>query len=142
MLPPELIIRILGFTDYITIKNYREINKKLVDNNINFIFLKLTKIYPFLKYGKRRVKDFLDFENTWYMEQYEVQFEDYIFYIREFDIRKKNLLYFLLINNIFHKNITFHAVNNLKDSNILYFKKLCEENSDNYFQNYIQSIYF
>ena len=54
MLPPELIIRILGFTDYLTIKNYRKINRDLVDNNINFIFQNLKKIYPFLKYGKKK----------------------------------------------------------------------------------------
>tara|TARA_B100000963_G_C22357720_1_gene550165 strand:- start:34 stop:462 length:429 start_codon:yes stop_codon:yes gene_type:complete len=142
MLPPELILKILSYTDYKTLKNYREFDKEFIDNNIKLIFRRLCLKYPFLRYGNPNIKNFIDFENTWHMEQYEVEFEDYIFYIREFNVRKKNTLYFLMINNIFHKNITFHAVNNLKDSNIKYFKKLCDENKDNYFQNYIHSIYF
>ena len=142
MLPQSIVIRILALTDYETIKNYRVVDRNLVDENINYIFLLLRKYHPFLKYQKERVEDFKDFENTWFMEKYEPEFEDYIFYIRNFDVRKKNLLYFLLKNNIFHRSITFHAVNNLKDSNIKYFQKLCQDNGDNYFQNYIRSIYF
>ena len=63
------------------------------------------------------------------MEKYEVEFEEYMFYIREFDVRKKNTLYYLMINNIF-RNIIFHSVNNLKDSNIKYFKNLCGKNNN------------
>ena len=142
MLPPELIIKILGYTDYETLKNYREFDKKFIDNNIKFIFRKLCFQYPFLKYGNPEIKNFTDFENTWNMEQFVTEYEDLIFYIREFDVHKKNILDFLLINNIFHKKVTFHAAKNLKESNIRYFKKLCDENKDNYFQNYIRSVYF
>jgi hypothetical protein len=39
ILPPEIIIKILAFTNLDTIKNFRKINKNLIDNNINFIFL-------------------------------------------------------------------------------------------------------
>ena len=142
MLPPELIIKILCYTDIDTLKKYREIDKEFVERNIKYFFIRFCKNFPFLKYGDPVIKNFEDFENVWNMEKYEVEFEEYMFYIREFDIRKKNTLYFLMINNIFHRNITFHAVNNLKDSNIKYFKKLCQENNDNYFQNYIKSIYY
>ena len=38
MLPPEIIIRILGQTDYDTIKKYREFDKKFVDVNIKYLF--------------------------------------------------------------------------------------------------------
>ena len=89
MLPQSIVIRILALTDYETIKNYRVIDRNLVDENINYIFLLLRKYHPFLKYQKERVEDFKDFENTWFMEKYEPEFEDYIFYIRNFDVRKK-----------------------------------------------------
>jgi hypothetical protein len=125
ILPEEIIIKILSFTDLDTIKNFRKINKIIIDNNINFIFLKLCNTYPFLKYNKTEVNNFKDFENTWDMEQYEKQFDNYIFYIRHFDTRKKNIIYDLITNNLFHESILFHAVNNLDNKGIKKFKKLC-----------------
>ena len=130
MLPPEIIIRILGQTDYDTIKKYRELDKKFIDVNIKYLFRKLCLLYPFLRYGNPKINNFDDFEKVWNMEKYEVEFEEYMFYIREFDVRKKNTLYYLMINNIFHRNIIFHSVNNLKDSNIKYFKNLCGKNNN------------
>lgn len=139
ILPQEIIFKILSFTDLDTINNFRKINKNIIDDNINFIFLKLCKIYPFLKYNKEEVISFKDFENTWNMEQYENQFDNYIYYIKEFDTRKKNIIYDLITNNLFHENILFHAVNNLDNKGIKKFKKLCHSNQNNYFNNYIRS---
>ena len=38
ILPEEIIIKILSFTDFDTINNFRKINRKFIDNNINYIF--------------------------------------------------------------------------------------------------------
>ena len=68
------------------------------------------------------------------MEQYEKQLGNYIFYIKLFDTRKKNLIYDLLINMFFDESILFHAVNNFDDKRIEKFKKLCIRNPNkNYF---------
>lgn len=141
VLPEEIIIKILSFTDFDTINNFRKINQKFIDNNINYIFLKLCRVHPFLKYNKIKVDSFKDFENTWNMQQYEKQLGNYIFYIKLFDTRKKNLIYDLLINNVFNESILFHAVNNFDDKRIKKFKKLCLRNK-NYFSNYLGSVYF
>ena len=141
MLPPEIIIKILTYTDYNTIKNYRHFDEKFIDFNLNYLFRKLCLTYPFLRYGNPKISNFNDFEKIWNMGQYEIHFEQYMFYVRNFDVVKKNTLYFLLINNVFHSSITFHAVNNLNDYSIKYFKKLCDQNKDNYYQNYINSIH-
>ena len=50
--PEEIIIKIL-FTDFDTINNFRKINQNFIDNNINYIFLKLCIYHPFLKYNKK-----------------------------------------------------------------------------------------
>lgn len=141
-LPPEILINILSFTDLETIKNFREVSKELIDNNINFIFKKMRKTHHFLKYGKENVQDFNDFENTWNMEKYEPIMSNYIEYVRNFNIQKKNYLYFLLVNNVFHESISFHAVNNLNEEKFHHFKKLCHTNKSSYFQNYLDSIFF
>ena len=124
-LPNEIILKILSFTNLETIKNFREVSQELIDNNINFIFKKLSKTHHFLKYGKENVQDFNDFENTWNMERYEPIFPNFIEYIKNFGTKKKNLLYFLLINNVYHESITFHMVNNLPDDKFPHFKNLC-----------------
>lgn len=56
MLPPELIIKILCYTDLHTLKNYREIDKEFIENNIKYFFIKFCKNFPFLKYGDPVVK--------------------------------------------------------------------------------------
>jgi hypothetical protein len=142
ILPQEIIIKIISFTDLDTINNFRKINKDIIDNNINFIFLKLSNSYPFLKYNKNKVINFQDLENTWNMEQYEKIFDNYIFYVKLFDTRKKNIIYDLLTNNVFHENILFHAVNNLNDKSIKKFKNICQTNKNDYFNNYIESFDF
>ena len=142
ILPQEIIIKIISFTDLDTINNFRKINKDIIDNNINFIFLKLSNSYPFLKYNKNKVINFQDLENTWNMEQYEKIFDNYIFYVKLFDTRKKNIIYDLLTNNVFHENILFHAVNNLNDKSIKKFKKIFQTNKNDYFNNYIESFDF
>jgi len=142
ILPPEIIIKILAFTNLDTIKNFRKINKNLIDNNINFIFLKLCKTYPFLKYNKNKVSSFQDLENTWNMEQYENKFDTWIRYVKRFDTRQKNLIYDLLVNMVFDESILFHAVNNFDDNRIEKFKKLCicNPNKNSYFYNYLGSV--
>lgn len=144
ILPPEIIIKILAFTNLDTIKNFRKINKNLIDNNINFIFLKLCKTYPFLKYNKNKVSSFQDLENTWNMEQYENKFDTWIRYVKRFDTRQKNLIYDLLVNMVFDESILFHAVNNFDDNRIEKFKKLCirNPNKNSYFYNYLGSVDF
>jgi hypothetical protein len=142
ILPPEIIIKILAFTNLDTIKNFRKINNNLIDNNINYIFLKLCKIYPFLKYNKNKVSSYQDLENTWNMEQYENKFENWIRYVKRFDTRQKNLIYDLLVNMVFDESILFHAVNNFDDNRIEKFKKLCIRNptKKSYLYNYLGSI--
>lgn len=144
VLPEEIIIKILSFTDFDTINNFRRINQNFIDNNINYIFLKLSKIHPFLKYEKKGISNFKDFENTWNMEQYEKKFETWIRYIKRFDTRKKNLIYDLLVNMVFDESILFHAVNNFDDKRIEKFKRLCKlnPNKNSYFYNYLGSVDF
>ena len=137
--PVEIIIKILSFTDLDTIINFRKINKNIIDNNINYIYLNLCNTYPFLKYNKKNITSFKDFENTWNMEQYEKQFDNYICYIKKFDTRKKNLIYDLITNTLFHESVLYHAVNNLDNKGIKKFKKLCNSNQNNYFNNYVRS---
>ncbi len=143
ILPEELIVNVLEYTDEFTIRHFNEVYPKLIQRNINFLMVRLKLKYPFLKYKTDYNIDSYDkFKNIWDMSHYydKLGFAPFIVF---FTIDKKNNLYKLIDNDKIEKSIKFHSSNNLKPFQVDYMLELVDkiDSGENYIEIYNQSFY-
>jgi len=138
-LPDTIVIHILSYTDYDTIKSYREVNKSFIDNNINYIFIKMRPSHLFLKYNNSNSNNkinFDEFKDIWNMIKYNHIFDnDLMKVIKRYDAFKKNVLYQLVICNIFKNNDYNSTLMIIQGIFLSNYNKVSLKNAFNYRKN-------